>query len=102
MSAGVAMPMGDLVLTEDEVGPVMLALQQGGVEQTALHNHVLHESPRIMYMHVAGHGDPAKIAETVRTALGATKTPLAAAAAAPPGDKGDAGGTGAAGGQPAA
>ncbi len=94
MGAGTsAMAMGDLVLTEDEVEPVMLALQRGGVEQTALHNHVLHESPRIMYMHIAGHGDPAKIAQTVRTALGASKTPLAAASATP-GDAGDAGGAG--------
>ena len=44
------MAMGDLVLTEDEVGPVMKALQAGGIEQTAVHNHVLHESPRVMYM----------------------------------------------------
>jgi hypothetical protein len=90
-SAG-AMAMGDLVLTEDEVGPVMLALQQGGVEQTALHNHVLHESPRVMYMHVAAHGDPAKIAAAIRTALGASKTPLPTAA--PAGDQGDASGAG--------
>jgi hypothetical protein len=76
----------------------MLALQRGGVKQTALHNHVLHESPRVMYMHIGGHGDPAKIAQTVRTALGATKTPLAQAASAAPGDKGDAGGAGTPGG----
>ena len=44
--------MGDLVLTEDEVTLVLTKLQQGGVEQTALHNHVLHESPRVMYMHI--------------------------------------------------
>jgi hypothetical protein len=71
-----AMAMGDLVLLEDEVGPVMRALQAGGVEQTALHNHVLHESPRVMYMHVSAHGDPAKIAQTIRGALASTKTPL--------------------------
>ncbi len=92
------MAMGDLVLTEDEVEPVMLVLQQGGVEQTALHNHVLHESPRIMYMHIAAHGDPAKIGQAVRTALSASKTPLAAVSA-PPGDAGDAGGAGTPGGQ---
>src|SRR5436190_8804752 len=89
-NGGDAMAMGDLVLTEDEVNPVMLALQKGGVEQTALHNHVLHESPRIMYMHIAAHGDPAKIAQAIRTALGASKTPLPQAVAA--GDQGDAGG----------
>src|SRR5713226_1902867 len=52
-----AMVMGDLVLTEDEVGPVMAKLQQGGIEITALHNHVLGEAPRVMYMHISGHGD---------------------------------------------
>jgi hypothetical protein len=82
-NANAAVAMGDLVLTEDEVGPVMLALQQGGVEQTALHNHVLHESPRVMYMHVVAHGDPAKIAQTIRTALGASKTPLGGGTPAP-------------------
>jgi hypothetical protein len=92
--AGAAMMMGDLVLTEDEVTPVMLALQQGGVEQTALHNHVLHESPRVMYMHVMAHGDPAKIAATVRTALGASRTPLAVAAPAAAGDSSGAGAAG--------
>ena len=73
-----AMAMGDLVLLESEVTPVMRALQAGGVEQTALHNHVLDETPRVMYMHVSAHGDPVKIAQTIRTALGATKTPLGA------------------------
>jgi hypothetical protein len=83
VAGGHAMVMGDLVLTEDEVGPVMRALQQGGVEQTALHNHVLHESPRVMYMHIAAHGDGVTIAQTVRSALGQSRTPLAAPAAAP-------------------
>jgi Domain of Unknown Function (DUF1259) len=83
--AGQAMMMGDLVLTEDEVGPVMRALQQGGVEQTALHNHVLKESPRVMYMHVYGQGDPVKLAQAVRTALGQSKTPMGAPAASPSG-----------------
>jgi hypothetical protein len=73
---GHTMAMGDLVLGEDEVGPVMRALQQGGVEQTALHNHVLHESPRVMYMHIAAHGDAAAIAQAIRTALGQSRTPL--------------------------
>jgi hypothetical protein len=78
---GDATMMGDLVLTEDEVGPVMRALQQNGVEQTALHNHVLKESPRVMYMHVHGQGDPVKLAQAVRTALGQSKTPIKAPAA---------------------
>jgi hypothetical protein len=75
ISPGIAMAMGDLVLTEDEVGPVMRALQAGGVEQTALHNHLLRESPHVMYVHVAAHGDPVKIAQTIRTALAQSKTP---------------------------
>ena len=82
-TGGDAMMMGDLVLTEDEVGPVMRSLQQNGVEQTALHNHVLKESPRVMYMHVYGHGDPVKLARAVRTALGQSKTPMEAPAASP-------------------
>jgi hypothetical protein len=78
IGGGRVMAMGDLVLGEDEVGSVMGALQQGGVEQTALHNHVLHESPRVMYMHIAAHGDAAKIAQTIRAALATSRTPLAA------------------------
>ena len=72
-----AVAMGDLVLREDEVAPVMSKLQEGGVEQTALHHHVLHESPRVMYMHIHGRGDPVKIAQTVRSAVALTKTPPA-------------------------
>jgi len=76
ISTGQAMAMGDLVLTEDEVSPVMAALQAGGVEQTALHNHVLKESPHLMYMHIMARGDPSKIAGTIHDALGRSKTPL--------------------------
>ena len=72
--------MGDLVLTEDEVAPVMTKLQQGGIEQTALHNHLLHESPRVMYMHISGHGDGVKLAQAIHDALVLTKTPLSASA----------------------
>src|SRR6267378_4440445 len=50
-----AMLMGDLVLLESEVGPVLATLQDGGIEQTALHNHLQRESPRVMYMHIGGH-----------------------------------------------
>ena len=71
-----AMAMGDLVLTEDEISAVMRALQAGGVEQTALHNHVLGESPRVMYMHIRAHGDAAKIARAIHDALAQSKTPL--------------------------
>src|SRR5205085_290356 len=63
------MVMGDLVLTEDEVTPVMTKLQEGGVMQTALHNHVLHESPRVMYMHISATGDAVKIAKAIHDAL---------------------------------
>jgi hypothetical protein len=84
VGGGHAMAMGDLVLTEDEVGPVMRALQQGGVEQTALHNHVLHESPRVMYVHIGAHGDAVKIAQAIRAALGQSRTPLGVPAALPP------------------
>ena len=77
-----AIVMGDLVLTESEVEPVMMKLQQEAIEQTALHNHLLNESPRVMYMHIAGHGDPAKLAAALRDALALTKTPAAAPAPA--------------------
>src|SRR5256885_1050624 len=59
------MVMGDLVLTEDEVTPVMTKLQENGIEQTALHNHVLHESPRVMYMHIRGMGNAVKLARAL-------------------------------------
>jgi hypothetical protein len=70
-----AVAMGDLVLTEREVMPVLSKLQELGVEQTALHNHVLGELPRIMYLHIEGHGDPTKVAKAVRAALALTGTP---------------------------
>jgi hypothetical protein len=79
-----AMVMGDLVLTEDEVSPVMMKLQQERIEQTALHNHVLNESPRVMYMHISAHGDAEKIARSIRVALALTKTPLGAPSSPPP------------------
>ena len=70
-----AVVMGDLVLTEGEVEPVMEKLQQEGIEQTAVHNHLLNENPRVMYMHVAGQGDPVKLATALKDALALTKTP---------------------------
>lgn len=70
-----AVAMGDLVLAEGEVAPVISRLQQGGVEQTAVHHHILHESPRVVYVHIHAHGDPVKIAETVRAAVALTATP---------------------------
>jgi hypothetical protein len=70
------MVMGDLVLLETEVASVMASLQQNGVEQTALHNHLLRESPRVMYMHIHAIGNAERIARAVRTALEFTQTPL--------------------------
>jgi hypothetical protein len=81
---GEAMVMGDLVLLETEVNPVMLKLIEGGLEITAVHNHLLRASPATFYLHVGGHGDPAKMAAVIRDALGASKTPLATPAAAGP------------------
>jgi hypothetical protein len=81
---GQAIAMGDLVLTDDEVPAVMSALQAGGVEQTALHNHVLNETPHVMYMHIMGRGEPGTIAKTIHDALATSHTPLAAPATAPP------------------
>src|ERR1700736_4112910 len=77
------MVMGDLVLTENEVNPVMTKLASGGIEVTALHNHLLRNQPFTMYMHVLGHGDPVKLAAALHTALAESKTPLSSAAAAP-------------------
>ena len=77
------MAMGDLVLTESELPAVMSRLQQGGVEQTAVHHHVMRETPRVLYMHVSAHGDAVKIAETVRAAVALTKAPAPAPAPAP-------------------
>jgi Domain of Unknown Function (DUF1259) len=76
------MVMGDLVLTEEEINPVLTRLEQGGVEITALHNHLLRASPATMYMHVHGHGEPSRLATTLREALGASKTPFGAETAA--------------------
>ncbi len=73
-----AMAMGDIVLRVDEVGPVMLKLREGDIEETALHNHLLHESPAIMYMHIRAHGDPARIASAIHAALALTRTPFVA------------------------
>jgi hypothetical protein len=81
---GGAMAMGDLVLLETEVNPVMAKLIEGGLEITAVHNHLLRSIPTTFYMHVGGHGDPAKMAAAIHAALGASKTPLAAPAAAAP------------------
>ena len=77
-----AMVMGDLVLTGEEVNPVMKTLLENGIEITALHNHLLRSEPATMYMHVAGHGDPMKLAKALHGALVLSKTPLGPAAPA--------------------
>jgi hypothetical protein len=79
---GGAMMMGDLVLLENEITPVMTAAIENGLEITAVHNHVLRAQPLTFYMHVSGHGDPVKLANALRTALAASKTPLTAPAPA--------------------
>jgi Domain of Unknown Function (DUF1259) len=77
------MVMGDLVLKEDEVEPVMHKLQQSGFDATALHNHLLHESPRVVYMHIMGHGDAAALAHSLHDAIALTSTPAPSQAQAP-------------------
>lgn len=77
-----AMIMGDLVLLESEINPVMARLIEGGLEITAVHNHLLRSKPATFYMHVAGHGDAAKMAAVIRDALSESKTPLAVPAPA--------------------
>ena len=72
--------MGDLVLTESEINPVMTRLLAEGVQVTAIHNHLLRADPPTFYMHVAGLGDPAALARAVRSALEQSKTPLQPAA----------------------
>jgi Domain of Unknown Function (DUF1259) len=71
-----AMMMGDLVLTESEINPVMGKLLAEGLQVTALHNHLLRANPPTFYMHVAGTGDPAQLARLVRAALEESKTPF--------------------------
>jgi len=76
--------MGDLVLGEEEVNPVISRLQDGGIEQTAIHHHMARESPRVLYVHVHGHGDAVALARTVRAALALTTTPAPASAPSTP------------------
>jgi hypothetical protein len=76
--------MGDLVLLESEVNPVMAKLRVAGFEITAIHNHVLNETPQVLYMHYMGHGNAAELAKSLRAALGVSKTPLGTPAAAAP------------------
>jgi Domain of Unknown Function (DUF1259) len=71
-----AMVMGDLVLLDAEVSPVMSGLQERGLTVTALHNHLINMSPHVMYMHYTGHGTPADLARSLRAALSVTGTPF--------------------------
>src|SRR5207248_8346683 len=75
-----AMVMGDLVLLQEEVNPVIKKLIEQGIEITAIHNHLLRATPTVMYMHYMGHGDAAKLAAAVRSALEESRTPLEAPA----------------------
>jgi Domain of Unknown Function (DUF1259) len=77
---GEAMVMGDLVLLDSEIAPVMTKLLDGGLDITAVHNHILRASPATFYMHVGGHGDPVKMATVIRSALSASGTPFDAPA----------------------
>jgi hypothetical protein len=80
---GHLMTMGDLVLLSDEVNPVVRALQAGGLDVLAIHNHLIGESPQVIYVHFGGHGPAEQVAKALRGALDATKTPLVAPTAAP-------------------
>jgi len=75
-----SLAVGDLVLTEGEFNNVLHALQAGGIQQTAVHNHLLGEKPHVMYMHIKARGDAVKIGHTLRAALSLTGTPPAAPA----------------------
>ncbi len=73
---GEVVMMGDLVLTEEELNPVLTQLQEHGIRQTAIHKHLLEESPAIWWTHIEGHGDPVELVSAVRAALEQTGTPL--------------------------
>jgi hypothetical protein len=73
-----AMVMGDLVLTQDEIKPVMQKLEQSGIAITALHNHLLRGEPMTLYMHIQAQGDPVKLATAIHSGLALSKTPIEA------------------------
>jgi Domain of Unknown Function (DUF1259) len=77
------MVMGDLVLTADEVDPVISKLEEGGIQVTALHHHLDNLEPDVLFMHVGGQGDPAELAQALRAGLALSKTPLAKAPTKP-------------------
>ena len=82
-SGSTAITYGDLVVLEDELNPVISKLEAGGVEVSAVHNHLLHETPRVMYIHFVGSGNEAEMAKAIRDALALTKSPLVSAASEP-------------------
>ncbi|MCP8937389.1 DUF1259 domain-containing protein [Alsobacter sp. SYSU M60028] len=79
-----AMVMGDLVLTQQELNPVMARLAQDGIEITAIHNHLLRAEPFTLYMHVSGRGDPVMLATHLHDALSLSATPLTLTTASSP------------------
>lgn len=82
-SDNTAITYGDLVLLEDEINPVISKLEDSGIELSALHNHLLHETPRVMYIHFVGRGDEVEMAKGIREALAVTKTPLGSTPSGP-------------------
>src|SRR6185437_2811646 len=79
-----AMVMGDLVLLETEINPVMSRMIENGFEITAVHNHILRANPATFYMHIKGRGDPVQLAAALRSALSASTTPFATTVGAAP------------------
>ncbi len=80
---GHVMAMGDLVLLADEVNPAVQTLQAGGLDVLAIHNHLIGESPQVVYVHFGGHGPARQVAQALRAALDVTKTPVGPPVAAP-------------------
>lgn len=78
-----AVTYGDLVVLEDELNPVISKLEEPGLELSAVHNHLLHETPRVIFIHFVGRGDEVEMAKGLREALALTKTPIASATSKP-------------------
>jgi hypothetical protein len=76
--------MGDLVLLQNELNPVIVKLRSNGFEITAVHNHLMNERPQLIYTHYHGHGNAAELAKSLRAALAESKTPMGKPAAVPP------------------
>jgi len=82
-SGSTAVTYGDLVLLDDEINPVISKLEESGIELSALHNHLLHDNPRVMYIHFVGRGDEVEMAKGIREALAVTTTPLGSTPSGP-------------------